>query len=274
MDTRPFKLSRFRVSPGTKVKLREHDPEMTAGVRDREEAERQLEKNVNRLAELQYHLWAERKRSLLLVLQGMDTSGKDGVVRHVMTGINPSGCRVTSFKKPSEEETERDFLWRIHKAVPARGEIGVFNRSHYEDVLIVRVHHLVEPAVWKARYEQINAFEQILSDSGTTIVKCFLHISRAEQKKRLLARLEDPAKNWKFNAGDIEERKHWKGYVTAYEDAMSRCSTQGAPWHIIPADRKWYRDWLVSELLVQTLEGMNPRTPEGTMKKSDFFIDD
>ncbi|HLO41317.1 MAG TPA: polyphosphate kinase 2 family protein [Phycisphaerales bacterium] len=267
-------LRRITVEPGSKVKLKDHDPAASEGVRDRDEAEEKLAANVKRLAELQYRLWAERKRSLLLILQGMDTSGKDGVVRHVMTGINPSGCRVTSFKKPSEEETERDFLWRIHKAVPARGEIGVFNRSHYEDVLIVRVHHLVEPGVWKLRYEQINAFERMLAGAGTTIVKCFLHISRAEQKKRLLARLEDPAKNWKFNAGDVEERKHWKGYVSAYEDALGKCSTPHAPWHIIPADRKWYRDWLVSELLVETMEAMNPRTPEGTMKKSDFFIAD
>ncbi len=237
-------------------------------------AEARLESNKQKLAVLQYRLWAENARSVLLVLQGMDTSGKDGVVRHVMTGMNPSGLRITSFKKPSEEEVDHDFLWRIHNAAPAKGEVGVFNRSHYEDVLVVRVHGLVPTRVWRARFEQINSFEKLLVDGGTTVVKCFLQISKEEQKRRLIDRLKDPQKNWKFNAGDIEERKRWDQYMNAYEDVLARCGTEHAPWHVIPSDRKWYRDWAVSEVLLHTLEKMNPRPPRGKLKVSDFFKDD
>ncbi|MCK6476545.1 MAG: polyphosphate kinase 2 family protein [Phycisphaerales bacterium] len=264
----------WRLAPGSRIKLKDADAARTPGIGNKDEAEKRLEVNREKLGELQYRLWAEGRRSLLIVLQGTDTSGKDGVIRHVMTGMNPSGCRVTSFKKPSEEESDRDFLWRIHKAVPARGEVGVFNRSHYEDVLVARVQGLVPAAVWRARYDQINEFEELLVESGTTIIKCFLHISKAEQKERLLARLNDPAKNWKFNAGDIEERKRWPQYVKAYEDALARCGTSTAPWHVIPSDRKWYRNWAVSELMVRALEAMAPRPPAGKLKASQFFIGD
>lgn len=264
----------FRLAPGAKIKLVDSAADNTDGLRGKDEAEELLKANAKRLGELQYRLWAERERAVLVVLQGMDTSGKDGVIRHVMTGMNPSGCRVTSFKKPSEEETEHDFLWRIHQAVPCRGEVGIFNRSHYEDVLVVRVNSLVQENVWRARYGQINEFEQLLTESGTTIVKCFLHISKAEQKRRLIARLEDPDKNWKFNPGDIEERSRWTKYISAYQDVLSKCGTRIAPWHVIPSDKKWYRDWAVSEVLVRILESMNPRPPRGNLKRSDFFIGD
>lgn len=259
------------------VRLAAVPPDSTPGItlgRDvdaaKARAEKELEANRDKLQKLQYRLWAENKRSLLIVMQGMDTSGKDGVVRHVIAGMNPEGCKVTSFKKPSEIELDHDFLWRIHQQCPAKGEIGVFNRSHYEDVLVVRVHGLVPEKVWRARYETINAFEKSLADSGTTIVKLFLHISKAEQKERLLARLADPEKNWKFNEGDIAERRKWASYHRAYEEAIAKCNTPHAPWHIIPADRKWYRNWAVSEILVKTLEAMNPQPPKGTFDASKF----
>lgn len=264
----------WRQPPGARPRLDDRSAGGTPGVSGKADAEARLDSNRRRLGEWQYRLWAERRQSLLVVLQGMDTSGKDGVVRHVMTGMNPSGCRVTSFKKPTEEETERDFLWRIHRAVPSRGEIGVFNRSHYEDVLVARVRSLVPSAVWRPRFDRINEFERLLVEGGTTIVKCFLHVSKAEQKRRLVSRLEDPEKNWKFNAGDVEERRRWPRYMAAYRDAIERCGTPRAPWHVIPSDQKWYRNWAVSEVLVKTLERMAPRTPKGTLRVSDFFVDD
>lgn len=267
-------LAPWRQVPGKRPRLSEREAGLTPGVADKQAAETLLAANLRHVGKLQYRLWAERRRSLLVVLQGMDTSGKDGVIRHVMTGMNPSGCRVTSFKKPTEEETDRDFLWRIHKAAPGRGEIMVFNRSQYEDVLVVRVRSLVPARVWRARYDRINEFERLLVEGGTTIVKCFLHVGKAEQKRRLVARLEDPEKNWKFNAGDVEERRLWTRYMGAYRDAIARCGTARAPWYVIPSDQKWYRNWAVSEILVRTLEGMAPRTPPGTLRASDFFLED
>lgn len=267
--------SELRVAPGKGVKLKDIDPASSPGLKGngqtaKAKAEELLEKNRERLEKLQYRLWAENERSVLLILQGMDTSGKDGVVRHVAAGLNPEGCRVTSFKKPSEVEVDHDFLWRIHQACPAKGELGVFNRSHYEDVLIVRVHGLVPEKVWKARYEAINAFEATLAAEGTSVLKCFLHISKEEQKRRLIARLEDPEKNWKFNPGDVEERKRWGEYQEAYEDALRKCSTEAAPWYVVPSDQKWYRNWAVSELLVNELERLAPKAPKGSFKASDF----
>jgi len=251
---------RVRLEPGKPAELRERDPADRLGL-DEAAAAKRLGQLVARLDDLQYRLYAENTRSLLVVLQGMDTSGKDGTVRHVMSGLDPTGCRVTCFKTPSAEELDHDFLWRIHKAVPARGEIGVFNRSHYEDVLIARVRGLVSEKVWRARYEQINAFEKLLSDNGTVILKCFLHISRREQKERLIERLHDPRKAWKFSLQDIEERKRWPAYMDAYQDALTKCSTEHAPWHIIPADRKWVRNAVIAELLVGTLESMKLSLP-------------
>lgn len=257
------------VRPGKRARIDRRPPSGTPGFTfkgsseaARTRAEEELEKNVKALVNLQYLLYAENRRSVLVVLQGMDTSGKDGAIRHVFSGINPQGCHVTSFKKPSERELDQDYLWRIHEAVPARGEIGVFNRAHYEDVLIVRVHGLVPEKVWSKRYQQINEFEHYLSENGVTILKCFLHISKEEQLARLQARLDDPAKNWKFSMQDVEERTRWDDYQAAYEDALTQCSTPWAPWHVIPADRKWYRNWAVSSLLRRTLERMDPRTPE------------
>ena len=230
-------------------------------------AYRRIEENVEVMADLAKRLYAENQRSILLVLQGMDTAGKDGTIRAVMRGMNPTSCQVSSFKKPSEEELDHDFLWRIHQRVPRRGNIGIFNRSHYEDVLVVRVHNLVPESVWSKRYETINAFEKLLHDNGTTVVKCFLHISKETQRERLQARVDDPAKHWKFNLGDIEERKLWDDYQLAYQAALEQCNTEYAPWHIIPSDKKWARNLIVSEVLRATMEGLSPQFPS---PKSDY----
>lgn len=251
---------RLRV-PETEFRIADHDPRATPGCKDREQAEERLAANLRRIDELQFALYAEGRRSLLIVLQGMDTSGKDGVIRKVMTAFNPGGCRVTAFKVPTPEEAAHDFLWRIHRAAPGRGEVAIFNRSHYEDVLVVRVRELVPREVWKRRYDEINDFERHLAVHGTRICKFFLNISHDEQRERLLARLEEPGKHWKFNTGDLAERKLWTGYRRAYEDALGRCSTKDAPWFVIPADRKWYRDFAISEILARALEDMAPKPP-------------
>ncbi len=255
------RIQDLRVEPGHKVRLGRLDADETGDFRDRGEAEALLRKDLERLAVLQERLYAEDRRALLVVFQAMDTGGKDGAIRHVFTGVNPAGCQVTRFKVPSAEEADHDFLWRIHHAVPNRGNIGIFNRSQYEDVLVVRVHNLVPPSVWKARYDQINRFERHLSETGTRILKFFLHIDKAEQKRRLQARLDDPDKRWKFSKTDLQERKRWSDYQAAYEDALTRCSTPWAPWHIIPANRKWFRNLAVARTLVATLEEMDPRPP-------------
>jgi PPK2 family polyphosphate:nucleotide phosphotransferase len=250
------------VKPGAKVKLSDLDPGGTAGMKGKEEALGVIERNRLKLADLHTLLYAENKRSLLIVLQGMDASGKDGTIRHVMSGVNPQGCEVTSFKAPSAEELDHDFLWRIHKAVPPRGDIGIFNRSHYEEVLVVRVHNLVPREVWSGRYKQINRFERLLSENQVKILKFFLHISKDEQKKRLRERLADPAKNWKMNLLDLKERELWKDYMVAYEDALTQCSTALAPWFIIPADNKWFRNLAVSQIIVETLESFDMTYPK------------
>jgi len=251
----------FRVKPGARVRLKEHDPDDTGGLRDKSEAEKPMQKNLERLSDLQYLLYAEGRRAILVVLQAMDAGGKDGTVRHVMSGLNPQSCRVTSFKVPSATELAHDFLWRIHAAVPAKGEIGIFNRSHYEDVLVARVHGLVSGKVWRARYGQINRFEEILSENDIRILKFFLHISKAEQRKRLEERLKDPSKEWKISRADLAERTRWGAYVEAYEEALSRCSTEGAPWFIIPANHKWFRNLAVSQIIVEALEDMDMKFP-------------
>jgi PPK2 family polyphosphate:nucleotide phosphotransferase len=249
------------VPVGQRLRLSRHDPQQTPGCHDRDRAAADLEAMLAELRRLQYRLYAENRRAVLVVLQGMDAAGKDGVIRHVFSGLNPQGCRVTSFKVPSSEERDHDFLWRIHKAVPPYGEIGIFNRSHYEDVLVVRVRKLVPKSVWKARYGQIRAFEQYLTENGIVMLKCFLHISRKEQKERLLRRLEDPDRNWKFSESDLEERGLWGDYQRAYEEALAACSTPWAPWYLVPSDRKWYRNWAVARLLLETLREMNIRLP-------------
>ncbi|GAB4519865.1 MAG: polyphosphate kinase 2 family protein [Anaerolineae bacterium] len=254
--------SQYRVSPGDAVRLSEFDPADTGVYRKKKDAEKDLKKDRKRLIRLQELLYAEGKHSVLIVLQGMDTSGKDGTIKHVMRGVNPQGCQVTSFKVPTAEELAHDFLWRVHKAVPARGMIGIFNRSHYEDVLVVRVHELVPRAVWEKRYDQINDFERMLAENGTIILKFFLHISPEEQKRRLEARLHDPHKQWKFNPADLKERERWDEYIVAYEDALQRCSTPWAPWYVVPSDHKWYRNLVVCRTIVETLEALNMQFPQ------------
>jgi PPK2 family polyphosphate:nucleotide phosphotransferase len=259
---------RFRVKPGARVQLEERDPEDTGGLADKTKAEKPMQKNLARLSELQYLLYAEGRRALLVVLQAMDAGGKDGTIRHVMSGLNPQSCRVTSFKAPSAAELAHDFLWRIHAAVPAKGEIGIFNRSHYEDVLVARVRGLVREEVWRARYDQINRFEEFLLKNDIRILKFFLHISKSEQRKRLEERLKDPTKNWKISPADLAERKRWGDYVEAYEDALSRCSTEEAPWFIIPANHKWFRNLAVSQIIVEALDAMDMKFPAASFDVS------
>jgi PPK2 family polyphosphate:nucleotide phosphotransferase len=255
--------TRYRVKPGSKVELKQHDPGYDNGyTKGSPEVEEKLARDLDRICEWQEKLYAESKQALLIVLQGMDASGKDGTISHVMRGLNPQGCAVASFKVPTPQELAHDFLWRIHQKTPARGQIAVFNRSHYEDVLAVRVRKLVPQAVWKARYDQINDFESMLTQNGTRIVKLFLHISREEQKKRLQKRLEDPKKHWKYSPVDDQDSRLWNRYVTAYEEALSRCSMEAAPWYVIPADRKWYRNLAVAEIVEQTLAEMKPQWPQ------------
>lgn len=252
----------IRVRPGRPVRLADIDPDADGGFADKDEARTSLSMDLDRLRDRQRLLYADDRHALLVVLQAMDTGGKDGTIRHVMSGMNPVGCAVTSFKVPSAEEMAHDFLWRVHRSVPPRGVIGVFNRSHYEDVLVVRVHELVPAEVWRERYEQINEFERILTQNGVTVVKFYLHISKKEQKRRLQARLEDPQKNWKFSEGDLAERKLWKDYMEAYEEAINRCSTEWAPWYVVPANVKWARDAMVARVLLQTMDSMKLRWPK------------
>ena len=241
--------------------LADMDPRATPET-DRRKAGRQLEADRELLTELQARLFAERTRAVLLILQGLDASGKDGTIKHVIGAVNPLGCRITSFQAPTDEEAANHFLWRIRPVLPRPGEMGIFNRSHYEDVLVPRVHGKISRSEWEARYEEINGFEAELASGGTTVVKVFLLISREEQRERLLERLDDPTKRWKFDPGDLDERARWVDYLAAYEDAFARCSSDAAPWYVLPADRKWYRNWAVARLLVETLEDLDPRYPQ------------
>ena len=252
---------RLLVEPGSKVRLDRIDPDATPGVRNRAQGERMLERNLERLFDLQYRLYAENRRSLLIVLQAMDAAGKDGTIRNVMRGLNPQGCTVTAFKAPSAEELRHDFLWRVHRAAPPRGEVAVFNRSHYEDVLIVRVNDLVPEDVWSRRYDQINDFERLLDACNTRVVKIFLQISKEEQRVRFQERLTDRRKNWKFDTGDLEKRQQWAAYTKAFEAMFARCSTEHAPWYVVPANRKWFRDFAVSQLLIYEFEQLPLRFP-------------
>ncbi len=253
------------VKPGTKIKLDDFDPAETFGYKDAPGTEKKVTKIVTRLDDLQYLLYAENKRALLIILQALDAGGKDGTIRHVMSGVNPQGCRVTAFKVPSAEEAAHDFLWRSHLAVPERGMIGIFNRSHYEDVLVVRVHKLVPKQIWKNRFEEINSFEKLLADNRVRILKFYLHISKEEQKRRFDQRIDDPKKNWKLSPADFSERQFWPEYMEAYEDVLSRCSTSYAPWFIIPADHKWFRNLAISTVIVETLESMDMQFPRPTI---------
>jgi PPK2 family polyphosphate:nucleotide phosphotransferase len=253
--------ARLAISPGSKFRLRDFDPSDTCGL-DKAGAAELLEKNRDRLSVLQYLLYAEAKRSLLVVLQGIDAGGKDGTIKHVMTGLNPQGVEVTAFKVPEGEETRHDYLWRIHKAVPEQGKIGIFNRSHYEEVLVVRVHDLVPKEQWSQRYDQINDFERMLTQNGVHILKFLLYISKEEQAKRFRSRIEDKEKNWKFSIGDLKERERWDDYVEAYDTLLQKCSTAHAPWHVIPSNRKWIRNAAVSQIMREKLEAMNLQYPK------------
>jgi PPK2 family polyphosphate:nucleotide phosphotransferase len=248
------------VKPGRKFRLSQIDPANTHGIQNAE-AEARLAKHLAELSELQTILYAEARRSLLIVLQGIDASGKDGTIRHVMSGVNPQGVSVTSFKVPEGEEKRHDYLWRIHRAVPEWGKIGIFNRSHYEDVLVVRVHDLVPKSVWSRRYGEINDFERMLSHAGVRILKFFLWISKDEQAKRFEARLDDPQKNWKFDPGDLKERARWNDYMAAYNDVLNRCSTDYAPWYVIPANHKWFRNLAVAQIVRDELRAMKLKYP-------------
>ena len=263
----------FRVKPGAKPRLRDIDPAGTGGFRDKESAKLRTKEDSKIINEVQDRLYAEGKRALLVVLQGIDTSGKDGTVRGVFDETGPLGVSVTAFKRPSEEELAHDFLWRVHHACPRRGFIGIFNRSHYEDVLVGRVRKLAPASEIEARYEQINAFEKILSENGTTILKFMLHISKKEQAERLQARLDEPKSRWKFNPGDLEDRKLWDAFQAAYETMVQRCSTAWAPWHVIPADRKWARNAIIASIVRGTLEGMNPQYPKPAWDPKSFKIE-
>jgi PPK2 family polyphosphate:nucleotide phosphotransferase len=250
----------LRVKPGTRVRLAKRDLGDTLGW-DKATAEDETATQLERLADLQDRLWAEAERAVLVVLQGIDAAGKDGTIKKVLTAFNPQGSPVTSFKVPSLEESAHDYLWRVHKATPRKGEIGIFNRSHYEEVLVVRVHELVPESVWCTRYDQINAFERHLVDNGTTIVKFFLAIDKEEQRQRFQARYDDPTKRWKFSMGDLEERKRWDDYQAAFDDALTKTSTDVAPWYVIPANRKWFRNLAVATIVADSIADLEPGYP-------------
>jgi PPK2 family polyphosphate:nucleotide phosphotransferase len=256
-------MDRYRIKTDETVDLSKHDPNDKSLFQMKKSEGKALLRELNQeLEALQELLYAEGKHKLLIVLQAMDTGGKDGTIRHVFDGVNPQGVKVASFKVPTEEELAHDYLWRIHKHTPGKGEIIIFNRSHYEDVLVVRVHNLVPENVWSKRYEHIRAFEGTLADEGTTILKFYLHIDLEEQKERLQARLDEPHKNWKFSKGDLEERKLWDQYMEAFEDALGKTSTENAPWYVIPANRKWYRNLVISTIIIDKLKSLDMAYPE------------
>ena len=263
----------FLAHPGKKLNLKDYPTDFTGDYKEKKDAEKDLQKNIKRLAELQDVLYAQNIHALLIIFQAMDAAGKDSTIEHVMSGINPQGCQVVSFKQPSAEELDHDFLWRCAIATPERGRIGIFNRSHYEEVIVVRVHPQVLQAqqlpdeikndknIWKNRYRQIKNFEETLAENGIHTVKFFLHVSKEEQKKRFLARIDEPDKNWKFSAGDVKERELWDDYMNAYRDAIEATSTEKAPWYIIPADKKWFMRLAVSEIIVKKLESLDLQYP-------------
>ena len=261
----------YRVPVKGKIKLKDYDPNdsrlFDGNKKDSKEA---LLKLNTELATLQEQLYAEGKHRLLIVLQAMDTGGKDGVIRAVFEGVNPQGVKVASFKVPTPVELSHDYLWRVHQQTPGKGEMVIFNRSHYEDVLVVRVHQLVPEEVWSRRYQHIREFERLLADEGTTVLKFYLHIDLQEQAQRFLARVEDPTKQWKFNPGDLDERERWEEYMKAYEDMLNQTSTDWAPWYIIPANKKWYRNWLISKIVIKTLKDLDMRYPAAPENIEDY----
>jgi PPK2 family polyphosphate:nucleotide phosphotransferase len=255
----------FRVSPGSRVRLKKLDPNFADSNENKKSAVRKVAKLQQRIDELQFQLYAENKRSLLICLQALDAGGKDGVIRHVIGSMNPQGCRVASFKQPSAEELAHDFLWRVEQETPRRGEVVIFNRSHYEDVIVVRVHDLVPKPLWSQRYEQINAFEHRLVTSGTHILKFFLHISKEEQLRRFKDRLDDKSRWWKISEADYSDREYWRDYASAYEDVLSKCSTAHAPWYVIPSDHKWFRNLAISQIIADKLEALRIQVPKPTV---------
>jgi PPK2 family polyphosphate:nucleotide phosphotransferase len=266
-------IKKLMVIEGKKINLQRLSPDYNFSI-DEEKAEYALKQNLKkRMSELQYRLYAERKNGLLIVFQGIDTSGKDSTIRHVISAFNPQSCAVKAFKEPTAEDLSHDFLWRIHKRAPSRGEIVVFNRSHYEDIIQPRVHKTIHKSIWSQRYEHINAFERCLSDNSIKIIKFFLHISKEEQRTRLEERMNDPSKQWKVSESDITERKFWKNYTVAYQDIINRCSNLWAPWYIIPANKKWFRNLVVALVIVDTLERMKPKFPKPTINLSKMTID-
>jgi len=252
----------FRVKPGKKLDLDNLGADFKPDNLDRKEVEQQFGSLTEKLRDLQHLMYAEDKRSLLVVLQGRDAAGKDGTIRQVFGPMNPQGCRVTSFKVPSKIEAAHDFLWRYHVAAPRRGMVGIFNRSHYEDVLVVRVHDLVPKKVWSKHYDHINAFEKLLADNGTLVLKFYLHIDREEQLERFKKRIDNPKKNWKISGADYSERPYWGSYTKAFEDAISKCSTDNAPWFVIPANRKWFRNLVIADIVVDAMESLEMKYPE------------
>jgi PPK2 family polyphosphate:nucleotide phosphotransferase len=265
--------SDYLVPPGKKFRLKDVKTDDSGPFKDREDAEPVIEKNRQRIQELQEVLYAESKNALLIVFQAIDAGGKDGAIRYIFSGVNPQGCSVASFKAPSSLERAHDFLWRHHAAVPPRGMIGIHNRSHYEAVLVERVKNLTPKKVWSKRYDHINAFEHMLADEGMTILKFFLHISKDEQKRRMEKRLKDPHKNWKFNPADLEERKHWDAYQEAFDDMLERCSTDWAPWYVVPADRKWYRNYVLADTIVHAMEALDMKYPDPVPGLDKFVIE-
>lgn len=267
----PLKPNRYRIKPKSRVRLADFDSNDDGGL-DKEAGAAEFAGLSERLVELQELLYAEHKRGVLVVLQAMDAAGKDSTIRSVFGPVNPQGCRTISFKAPTETERNHDFLWRIHRHAPPHGHLHIFNRSHYEDVLAARVKKLVEKKQWKSRYEHINAFERLLVDDGAVIVKFFLHISKAYQKEQFEERLAEPHKRWKFNPGDLDDRALWNEYQSAYEDALSKCSPPHAPWYVVPAERKWFRNLLITRVLVETLEGLKMKYPSPTFDPRSFKI--
>lgn len=265
---------RYRVRPGQPMVLAELNPNESNAYQNKKDAEQELEKQRQRLQELQARLFAEQKQSLLIVLQAIDTGGKDGTIKHVFQGVNPQGCQVWSFKQPSVEELNHDFLWRYHQRTPGRGMIAIFNRSHYEDVLVTRVKQLVPEEIWRERYQLINEFEHMLALNHIMVLKFFLHISKDEQKRRLESRLAEPDKRWKFSVNDVKERLLWDDYQMAFQDAINSCSTEYAPWYVVPANKKWYRNLVVARTIADTLEAMNPQYPAEPPGLDDIVIPD
>ncbi len=264
--------SKYRIQPGKKFKLENFKTDDTGDFKDRQDAEYESQKNLAKLHDLQEVLYAQSQHAILIVLQAMDAGGKDGTIEHIFSGMNPQGCNVTSFKVPTPEEKSHDFLWRIHQHAPAKGMFGIFNRSHYESLLVERVRGYAPKEVWKNRYDHVNNFEKMLADEGTTIVKFYLCVSKKEQAERLQSRLDDPKKNWKFNPGDLEERKYWDDYMDAFDDVLEKCSTPHAPWYVIPSDKKWYRNYVISDILLKTVSGLDLHFPKPLVDVSQYKI--